>query len=331
MTGDDQIGRLLRLAGRRPAPDPVQMARAREAARLEWSRQAARRTSRTFWLTGAVVLTASALALAVWGWTRPSVAAPPADVGSVQRVTGSLFVTRPGQPRRSIIAAGTPVQTGDVLETTDGGRAALLQAIGVSIRLDRDTAVTFVDGHRVSLGRGAVYVDSGADRRGPGVQIVTPLGSVRHVGTQFEVRLEQDGLQIRVREGTIALDAGGRDWTSAAGQSLVLVRGRAPEAHAISTTGPDWNWVAQLAPPFRLEGAAVAAFLDWVSREQGWRWEYDSAATKARMERVVLHGSIDGLLPEEALAAVLPTCGLTSRRDGDRLIVSAPSGRDAGR
>ena len=34
-------------------------------------------------------------------------------------------------------------------------------------------------------------------------------------------------------------------------------------------------------------------------------------------------GSIDGLTPNEALSAVLPASGLTFRREGDRLIVSA--------
>jgi hypothetical protein len=39
------------------------------------------------------------------------------------------------------------------------------------------------------------------------------------------------------------------------------------------------------------------------------------------IEQIVLHGSIDGLTPEEALGAVLPTCGLTFRLEGERLIV----------
>jgi hypothetical protein len=58
------------------------------------------------------------------------------------------------------------------------------------------------------------------------------------------------------------------------------------------------------------------------SREQGLRWEYSDSSIKPRAERIVLHGSVDGLTPEETLDAVLPTCGLTTRRDADRLIVS---------
>jgi hypothetical protein len=65
----------------------------------------------------------------------------------------------------------------------------------------------------------------------------------------------------------------------------------------------------------------VIAFLDWVSREQGWRWQFEQPAMRGRVEQIVLHGTIDGLTPEEALAAVLPTCGLSFRQDGARLIV----------
>jgi hypothetical protein len=42
-----------------------------------------------------------------------------------------------------------------------------------------------------------------------------------------------------------------------------------------------------------------------------------------RVRRIVLHGSIEGLTPREALAAVLPTCGLTFFQERGRIIVTA--------
>jgi hypothetical protein len=72
-----------------------------------------------------------------------------------------------------------------------------------------------------------------------------------------------------------------------------------------------------------LEGATVQTFLDWISREQGWDWEIADSTLRARAGRVVLHGSIEGLTPEEALAAVLPAAGLTYRREGARLVIEA--------
>jgi hypothetical protein len=41
-----------------------------------------------------------------------------------------------------------------------------------------------------------------------------------------------------------------------------------------------------------------------------------------RIEGIVLHGSIEGLTAEEALQAVLPTCGLTFRRTDDLIVIS---------
>ena len=49
MTTDDQIGQLLRLAGRRPMPDPADMRRAREAAHAEWTLVVQQRTWRVRW------------------------------------------------------------------------------------------------------------------------------------------------------------------------------------------------------------------------------------------------------------------------------------------
>lgn len=71
-----------------------------------------------------------------------------------------------------------------------------------------------------------------------------------------------------------------------------------------------------------LEGATVGRFLDWASRELGVPWEYADPTVRPRFEDVVLHGSIEGLTPDEALRAVLPTCGLRARRDKDRIVVT---------
>lgn len=101
----------------------------------------------------------------------------------------------------------------------------------------------------------------------------------------------------------------------------MLSRSGPPVRATIPTSGPDWQWVTDLAEPFQLEGARVPAFLHWVSREQGWRWQPEDPRMLDRLEQIVLHGSIDALTPEEALSAVLPTCGLTFRLEGERLIV----------
>jgi ferric-dicitrate binding protein FerR (iron transport regulator) len=262
------------------------------------------------------------------GWSLPRQApaqTPGPEIADVQTVNGSVVVTSIGANPRVLNQPAPRIRSGDRIETADGGRAALATAGGLSVRLDRATAAVFASADHLVLERGAVYVDSGPGASNAALQIETPLGVVRHTGTQFEVRVDAAEVRVGVREGSVAVDAPGGRVTSRAGEALVLSRGRAPERLAIAASGPEWDWVVGLAQPFQLEGATAQGFLQWVSREQGWRLEFEDASLRARVAGIVLHGSIDSLTPEEALAAVLPTCGLTSRRDGDRLIVSAGS------
>lgn len=143
-------------------------------------------------------------------------------------------------------------------------------------------------------------------------------GSPRRIAT-----LLGDALRVRVREGAVVVEHESARWMSRGGEALLIAPGPRMERHTTATSGPDWNWVSELAEPFQLEGATLTAFLQWASREHGWQWQFDNAATERRAGSIVLRGSIDRLTPDEAIDAVLPTCGLVARRSRERLIVSA--------
>jgi ferric-dicitrate binding protein FerR (iron transport regulator) len=323
--GADRIGHLVKLAGRRPVPDAVRMSHARAAARVEWTRVVERRPWRmTFWLLATAAITFAVLGTIAWLVPRdPSVPPARSVIATLEAVTGPIVVTGSNGESGSVTAAGAPVRAGDRIDTAAGTRAALRMPGGASVRLDRQTSAVVDSESRLILQRGAAYVDAEPGAGSGALQIVTSLGVVRHTGTQFEVRLDTAALHVRVREGSVAVEAAGERWTSQAGELFVLARGRPPERRAIAASGPEWSWVSDAAPPFLLEGATATAFLHWVAREQGWRLEIGDPSLRTRVDRIVLHGSIAGLSADEALAAVLPTCGLTSRREGDRLIVSA--------
>jgi hypothetical protein len=330
--GTDRVGQLVRLAGRRPMPAPAHMARARTAAHEEWRRLVRRRTWRTsLWGVTAAVLAIAAVGALVWR-QRPEPAAPAVavEIGVVEVVKGRVIVTRAdGGPRA--VARGARLRAGDRLETGADGRTVLSLG-GASVRLDHASAADLA-GDALALARGAVYVDTGAARADAaahpqsGLRVSTPLGTVHHVGTQFEVRLTGrevggDELRVSVREGAVILDRAGARWTSRAGERL-LVRAAGPvEQQALAPFGPDWAWLQDVPQPFRLDGATAPQFLDWAGRELGARWEYGRPNMRRRVERIVLHGSLEDLTPDEALAAVLPTCGLRVVRDRDRLVVS---------
>lgn len=245
----------------------------------------------------------------------------------MRTVAGPVFLITTDGRRRSI-ATGARIGPGERVETSNNGRAAFVLTGGVSVRLDQGTAIVLDGDSEVTLERGAAYVDSGGGPGAAALEINTPFGSVRHVGTQFEVRLQDSLLRVWVREGTVAVERAGTRWTSRTGEALTLSRSGPPVRGMIPTFGPDWTWVTGLAEPFHLEGARVPAFLQWVSREQGWRWQPEGPRMRDHIEQIVLHGSIDGLTPEEALSAVLPTCGLTFRLEGERLIVGIARKQD---
>ena len=323
----DLIGPLLKLAGRRPAPDPSQMARARAAARDEWARVVKRRQWRlSLWRGSAAALILVALGTAIWFARRPSpapVSIQAAEIGTLQIVNGSVTVARGGSSERVVARAGMRLVAGDRVDTTEGGRAAFSLGGKGSIRLDRATVVALDGAQRLRLDRGAVYVDTGAGPHESALRVQTAFGIVDHLGTQFEVRLHDRTLRVSVREGSVAVEHQGARSTSHAGEQLILAADRPAQRRRIERFAADWRWTTDLASRFDLEGAAVAEFMDWATRELGTTWEYSEPGMRRRFEQIVLHGSIEDLTPPEALAAVLPTCGLTFYQERGRIVLKA--------
>lgn len=160
-----------------------------------------------------------------------------------------------------------------------------------------------------------------AGRPGTVWKIATAFGTVRHVGTQFEVRIDDLGMQVSVREGVASLDREGQSHEARAGYRLVLDHASALTIEPAAVRGPRWDWTLEIAPPFEVENRSLGEFLDWVARETGDRVQFTDPAIEEAKRKIVLHGSASGLRPDEAPAAVLPTCGLRFRMQGDTMLI----------
>lgn len=324
---EDEVESLFHLAGRRPRlADPV-VAPIKAAARAAW-RSSVRRTARRR-AVGIGVAVAAGLLLAIGLALRePETSHPPQPLGKLEVETGDVLVTGSQGPRQVLTA-------GSVITTGTSGRAALRLAGGPSVRIDVASVVRIESADVVALDRGGAYVDSGPASAGTAaIEIATALGSVRHVGTQFEVRLlgapqwdepvlDEQGpgepsaaaaLRVRVREGTVLVEHAGRTYEARAGAELVLSAGGEEQRATAPVEGAIWDWVQETAPPLDIEGTTLAVFLDWVSRETGLPCRFSDPALERAALGTVLHGSIAGLTPEEALSVVLPGCGLAPHR-----------------
>jgi ferric-dicitrate binding protein FerR (iron transport regulator) len=332
---NDPIERLLKLAGSRPRPDAERTAAFKSTLHAEWHRVTAPRLRpRTVAWTGALLAAAAALLVVAWLPFRG--VAPQAPAATVLgRIVRAEGVVR-SLPTSADPASGRPLAVGDAIRTdtvieTTNGRAAIALGAGISLRVDAGSRIAMVREAVVRLDRGAVYVDSGAEKA-RAVLIRTLNGDVRDIGTRFEVRTEGASLRVRVREGEVIVDRRGSAISARAGELLRIDQLGGYERSTVPIAGPEWGWTEAIAPPFQLEGSTVQQFLDWVAREQGWRWRFVDADTARRAANIVTHGSIEGYTPEEALAIVLPTCGLSFVRDREDVIVSfqkepSPSGR----
>jgi ferric-dicitrate binding protein FerR (iron transport regulator) len=254
-------------------------------------------------------------------WWRLAAPEPLPDVlvARVERVVGAVRLEGDFEGFRPVVE-GEQLATGTTLITGDDGRTALHWGDRASLRLDRATRVRLVEPNRVELLAGALYVDSPS---GAGdLRVTTRWGEVREIGTQFEVRANDEVLRVRVREGLVELRPGGRTYEAASGVELSLAADGRLTRRSITTHDRDWEWVTSIAPSFELDGRSLGEFLAWVSRETGREVRYSDPELAATAPEVVLGGAVVDLSPAQALLAVLPTCGLEHRVENGWYVLS---------
>ncbi len=257
--------------------------------------------------------------------THPSLQNETVTVASVARVTGDVMSDKGLWSSSRALSEQQVLHAGEGLTTGPTGRVALSFANRVSVRLDRDTTIELADAQTLVVHAGAVYVDAPPQpQSAPRLQIDTPVGSVYHIGTQYEVRLIGPSVRIRVREGEVELAA--RPGASPvkrgeAGEQLTVSADGQLKRAVMPTYGAEWDWVHATAPAFDIDGRQLSEFLAWAARELGCEMIFATPESEAEAARVTLSGSVAGLSPDEALDAVLSTTQLrSSRRDGQLLI-----------
>ncbi len=326
---DSDIARVLRAAGGRANPSDDMTRAVYEAVHAEWratvERQRRKRMHRV-WLAAAASIAVAAIALFA---SRGLIHTPGELMADVSRSAGVVQFREGDSDEWQSAAATKSLRIGQSIHTGADGRVALALRDGVSLRLDHDTNVAIVSADRVDVRTGAVYLDSGVS--GPSaarLQVGTPAGIVRHVGTQYEARILSSGTRVRVRERSVdVMPANGPARTLEVGDQILVSSAGVEQRSRIEPSSDEWDWASNAAPEFDINGKPVQEFLAWAGRETGLKVVFTSAESASEARRAVLSGSIAGLNPDEALAAVLPTTSLKGTEKDGQLVVEIASVR----
>lgn len=301
----DSIAALIRTVGRRSAPPREDYERVLAASRDAWQRAVRQRTRRRW--TYAIAAGLALVVLSAGALRQLDSGNATAVAGTLTTASGAVFAGgTKGDEWHWLTDDGVPVLVGTRLRTDPSGRAVLQLAPDISLRVAGSTDLVLQRGNRVELLSGQVYLDTqGATSV---VEIVTRFGTLRDIGTQFEVLVTGAALRVRTREGAVTLTRGEQDVLECVVNEELRVDslGRVERGY-IATHDKEWAWAETLAQPPQGPEVPLLRFLNWVARETGRRLRYDSAEIELRVSKVVLHGTTPKLAPVQALEVALAT------------------------
>ncbi len=328
------LAALLRDVGPRADPPPDVARQVRAVVEAEWRAVVAARqpmvrpTARPIARRWPVLALAASIAVAAIGawFALPLLNQPVTPLATLSRVDGAVEAGS-GSDWQPVTVRQT-LTAGQGLVTGPQGRAAVKLRDGITLRLDTDTRVALLTPERIVVGRGAVYLDAGSrSATADPLVIESRYGSTRHLGTQYEVRIASEAMVVSVREGLVEVSGAGLSTQANAGEQLRLKANGSMRRETIERTAALWDWTQEVTPPFAIEQRTLPDFLAWVSRETGRHLEYASPQLQSSAAGIVLRGSVAGLRPDAALAAVMATTPLDYTADRSLITIKARAPR----
>ena len=314
---DVALARLLRHAGHRELPPAELTERVYRHTHARWLAARKARQQMQRWSVAATVLVATVFgAFAVinldLAGSGPAIALQ----------TGDATLIRAGE--RLPLLAGTHLRRSDVLET--GARPALIEHDrgGALLRLAPHSQLRWVSRDRPFLSQGQIYVIVDAHASGSvRLQLDTAVGSVRHIGTRFAVRVRAEQLEVAVRDGSVVVDCAAGRVPLAKGELLEVDRTGHLSRRVVPIDDDYWHWVDTLTPPLRVEGRDLHAVLEDVATRTGYALRFDDAAAEHAARNLTIHGPALELTAREAVAVLLSTTSLQASFRGDTLVILA--------
>lgn len=316
----DSVADAIRLAGPREMPPQADRERIFAAAEASLQqKRAVRRRSRNLRVGMAA---AAAIVLVISGslLLQPELAESPVAQAQIDRLAGTLEWLQPGATVWQPVRENDRLPGNGRLRTNNGSRAGIVLASGISVRLAGATTVDLTAASTLRLESGKIYIDAGQGQD-TSVEVITPAGIARDIGTQFEVRYIEPEFRLRIREGSVSFARAETQVLANAGDEVTVDLQGTIRQQPIAADDQDWLWAEELAPVPDLDGEPLTALLEWVRRETGRPVAFASEAVKTRVGATVLHGSITNMSPLDTLGAMLATTDFGYRLEEDGTIL----------
>ena len=328
MRSHDVVEELLEKATPRPAPPGEDERVVREAVMAEWKAVAGKvkmRRHMTHFAIAATILLGVAISFNALQVNN----AQPVQVASIEKNHGAIYLV--GEQSLMQEASDlSSVYVGQIIETGNDAAISLEWGNGGSLRIDKNTRIEFSSDESVFLRSGQIYFDSQpattAATTGPGLEINTDHGLVKHLGTQYMTTVNARDLIVRVREGEVSVDGAYVEQAVAvAGQQMTVSGGATPSALDIDSFGEIWAWAEEMAPTLNMDGRSTYDFLQMTAREIGLVVKYESDAADATARDGILRGAVE-MDPRSELEFRMAGEDLGYRIDGGTIYVSIDSG-----
>ena len=333
MSDDDNesLARLMKLAGERPEIPLSVESRVYHRVQQEWQIATARPNGEKIYKEVHKTWRRGSLRAALLRWTLPlGVAASaaiavfmliPPDTAPLQTAATVSRVVGAG-PLNDRYSTGAAIYSGETISTGPDEGLSLLLARSESLRIDANTEIRIDAANQFTLVSGRIYADSGlfVYREG-GLVIETGFGRVTDIGTQFSVSTSDESLEVAVREGRVDVQSEQAAYAAKIGERLTLRSGEAAVVTELDTHDAYWDWAADMAPTLDLTNKSLLDFLKWAARETGRELQFASDDLRMFAMRTDVHGSIEGMTPDEALVAILASTSVHYRIENDRIFI----------
>jgi hypothetical protein len=214
------------------------------------------------------------------------------------------------------------LQAGDSIKTSNHNRLLVELNNGNVFRLDENSRIQLINENEINLQAGQIYIESNESIANNQLIIETDFGSIKHIGTQYNVKLSPDNIDVSVRKGKVMMHTNSVDKEILFGHALSVDKLGKNNVTKITSFDSTWDWTQKISPIFDIQDKSIKQYLIWVSNETGYPIQWNGSGTENAANKVSLSGSIKGISPLESLDVILPTTNFNYKISQDVLHIS---------